>query len=146
MQNRQVVISRAIILTFISVVLSGIMLVGPAKAGNSPPLKVKLGLPSAVNFAEVFNISINVTNQTNTTVNINKVAVGYALQLLRFKGPYEVNFTPQSVPAYGTLTFTVPFRIFDGAGTVVGLSVILANSAYTEDGVLGCAFGGVKVN
>jgi hypothetical protein len=65
---------------------------------------------------------------------------------MRFRGPFEVNFTPQTVPGYGTKTFSVPFRIIDGAGSVVGLSVILAKDAYTEDGVVGFTFGGVKVN
>ena len=148
MQKRKVFISRAIILTFVGVVLSGIILVDAAKAGKSPPLKVSLGLPISVNYGEVFNISITVTNMTGTAVTINKVAVGYALEMLRFRGPYEVTFDPPSVnvPANETKTFSVPFRLTYGSGTVVGLSVILANGAYTQDGVLGNAFGGVKVN
>ena len=146
MQKCKLFISKAIILTFVGVVLSGIILVDAAKSGTGPPLKVSLGLPSSVNFAEQFNISITVENKTSTSVTIDKVAVGYALQMLRFKGPYEVNFTPVFVPGYGTKTFTVPFRMTDGSGTVVGLTVILANGAYTENGVMGNAVGGVKVN
>lgn len=146
MQKRKVFISMAIILTFAGAVLTGIILVDAAKAGNKPPLKVTLGLPSAINTGQVFNISITAINKTGTPVNINKIAVGYGLQMLRIRGPYEVTFTPQDVGAYGTITFNVPFRITDGSGTVVGLTVILANGAYTEDGLLGSAAGGVKVN
>ena len=146
MQKCKVFISRIIILTFVGVVLSGIILVAAAKAGPQPPLNVSLTLPSSVNFAESFTISITVENKTNTSVTINKVAVGYGLQMLRFKGPYEVASTTQTVAAYQTKTFTVSFRLLDGSGTVVGLAVILANGAYTQDGIMGSAFGGVKVN
>jgi hypothetical protein len=146
MQKRNVFISGIIILTFVSVLLSGIILVAAANAGPQPPLTVKLELPSSVNFAESFNISITVENKTSTSVTINKVAVGYALQMLRFKGPYEVNFNPVSVAGYQIKTFVVPFRILDGSGSVVGLTVILANNAYTQDGIMGSALGGVKVN
>jgi hypothetical protein len=146
MQRRKSLISNVFILTFVGMVLSGIILVDTAKAGP-PPLKVTLALPSSANLGQVFNISITVTNKTNTAVNINKVAVGYALQVLRVRGPYEiVGFNPQIVPGNGTKTFTVPFAITDGSGTVVGLSVILANGDYTEDGLMGSAFGGVKIN
>jgi hypothetical protein len=150
MQRRKVFISMAIMLSLVGVVLSGIILVNTidaaAQEGPKPPLKVKLGLPSSVNFGEVFNISITVTNKSSNPVNINKIAVGYALPNLKYRGPYEVNFNPQNVPALETKSFTVPFKLADGAGTVVGLTVILANGAYTEDGVMGFTFGGVKVN
>ena len=153
MKKRNILISMAIILTFVGVILSGIIQVDAAKAGKTPPLTVNLGLPSSVNYAEAFNISVTVTNKTSTAVNINKVAVGYALQMLRFKGPYEININPVNVPGYGTKTFVVPFKILEGSGTVVGLAVILANNAYTEapdvvnpDGIMGNAYGGVKVN
>jgi hypothetical protein len=154
MQKRKVFISRAIILTFVGVVLLGIILVDAAKAGKSPPLNVSLGLPSPVNFGQTFNISITVTNQTNLPININKVAVGYALEMLRFRGPYEVSFTPVAVPAFGTTTFTVPFRLLYGSNSVVGMVVILARDEYTDPkrvnnewyGAVGSAFGGVKVN
>jgi hypothetical protein len=153
MKKRNIFISMAIYLTCVGVILSGIMLVDAAKAGKAPPLKVTLGLPSAVNYAEIFNISVTVTNTTSTAVNINKFAVGYALQMLRFKGPYEVTVNPVNVPGYGTKSFDIPFRIYEGSGTVVGLAVILAKNSYTEaldvvnpDGIMGNAFGGVKVN
>jgi hypothetical protein len=148
MQKRKVVFSWAILLSFLGVVLSGMVLVDGVKASDEtkPPCWAKLGLPSSVNFGEVFNISITVENRTNKNLTINKVAVGYALPNLKFRGPYELNLNPQDVPALGTKTFTVPFKLSDGSGTVVGLSVILANGAYTEDGVMGVAVGGVKVN
>ena len=125
-----------------------VFLTNPAQASDNikPPLKVSLGLPSAVNIGEVFNISITVTNQISTPVTINKVAVGYLLSMMRIRGPYEVSFEPESVEGYGTKTFTVPFSLPIGKGTVVGLSVILANNAYTENGVMGVSFGGVRVN
>lgn len=112
------------------------------------PLKVSLGLPGSVSAAQVFNITIKVINQTNVPVHVNKIAVGYALQMARIKGPYEVSFNPVDVPAYGTVNITVPFRIFpfNESGTVVGLGVILANNAYTEDGTMGTAFGGIRVD
>lgn len=153
MKKRNVFISMAITLIFAGVILSGIILVDAAKAGKAPPLTVSLGLPISVNFAEVFNISVTVTNKNSTAVNINKFAVGYALQMFRFKGPYEVTLNPINVPGYGTKSFVVPFRIYEGSGSVVGLAVILANNAYTEapdvvnpNGIMGNAFGGVKVN
>lgn len=153
MKKRNIFISMAITLTCIGVILSGIILVDAAKAGKGLPLRVTLGLPSAVNCAEVFNISVTVTNTTSTAININKFAVGYGLQMLRFKGPYEVAVNPVNVPGFGTKNFSIPFRIYEGTGTVVGLGVILANNSYTEaldvvnpDGVVGNAYGGVKVN
>lgn len=146
MRKHKIVISMAIILTFVGVVLSGIILVDAAKAGDKPPCKVTLALPSSVDIGTSFPISVTAWNKTDGPVYINKVAVGYGLQMLKFRGPYEVNINQQLVPAYGTTTFTVPFRILDGSGTVVGLTVILAFNAYTEDGLRGSACGGVKVN
>lgn len=153
MQKRKVFMSKAIILTFASLVLWGIILVDAAKAG-SPPLTVNLGLPSSVNFAQVFNISITVTNTTATPITINKAAVGYGLEILRFRGPYEVAFNSVNVPAFQSKSFTVPFKITSGSGTVVGMVVILAHDEYTGAnllnnvwyGVVGSAAGGVKVN
>lgn len=147
-------ISKAIILTFAGLALSGIILIDAAKAGPSSPLTVNLGLPSSVNLAQTFNISIAVTNTTGTPININKVAVGYGLEILRFRGPYEVTFTAVNVPAYQSTTFTVPFKLTSGPGTVVGMVVILAHDEYTAAnllnnvwyGVVGSAAGGVKVN
>jgi hypothetical protein len=148
MQRRNVLISRAIILTFVGVLLSGIILVDAAKAGPSPPLDVSLGLPTTpVTLGHTFDISITVKNKTSTAVIVNKVAVGYGLQMLRFRGPYEININPVTVPAFQTINIPpVPFNIYDGSGSVVGLVVIVANGAYTQDGVLGSAFGGVKIN
>jgi hypothetical protein len=140
-------IQRIIILSFASLSLLGIILANEAEA-KKPPLKVSLGLPSNVSAGQVFDITIKVTNQTASSVHVNKVAVGYALQALKIKGPYEVVFTPVDVPAYGTLNFTVPFRIleYNESGTVVGLAVFLANNAYTEDDLMGSAVGGVRVD
>jgi hypothetical protein len=153
MKKRNIFISMVITLTFVGVILSGIILVDAAKAGKAPPLTVSLALPSSVNFSEVFNISVTVTNKNSTAVNINKFAVGYALQMFRFKGPYEVTVNPVTVPAFGTKSFVIPFRIYEGSGTVVGLAVILANNSYTEaldvvnpNGIMGNAYGGIKVN
>jgi hypothetical protein len=153
MQLRKILINKVIILSFAALALSGIILADAAQAGPSSPLTVNLGLPSPVNFGQTFNISITVTNITSTPVNINKVAVGYGLELLRIRGPYEISFTPVDVPASQSRTFTVPFRILSGAGTVVGLTVILAHDEYNEAnlsnnvwyGVVGSAAGGVKV-
>jgi hypothetical protein len=154
MQKRKVFMSKAIILTFASLVLWGIILVDVAKAG-SPPLTVNLGLPSSVNFGQGFNISVAVTNNTATPININKIAVGYGLEILRFRGPYEVILnSPVDVQPFQSKSFIVPFKITSGSGTVVGMVVILAHDEYTGAnllnnvwyGVVGSAAGGVKVN
>jgi hypothetical protein len=154
MQLRNSLISKGIILVCAGLLLSGIMLVDAAQAGQSTPLKVTLGLPSSVNLGQSFNISIAVTNYTGTPVIINKVAVGYGLEILRFRGPYEVTVNPVTVQAYQSTTFNVPFKFLSGSGTVVGMVVILAHDEYTGAnnlnnvwyGVVGSAAGGVKVN
>jgi hypothetical protein len=160
MQKRKMFISRAIILTFAGLVLSGIVLVDAAKAGQSTPLTVYLGLPPWVNFGQEFNISVSVQNNSDNPVIINKVAVGYGLEILRFRGPYEVTLNaPVTVPKKlnnvpGTASFNVPFKLATGAGTVVGMVVILAHDEYTAAnfvnniwfGVVGSGAGGVKVN
>jgi hypothetical protein len=154
MQLRKGLISMGIFLALAGLLLSGIMLVDAAQAGPSSPLTVKLGLPSSVNFAQPFNISINIINNTGTPVTINKVAVGYGLEILRFRGPYEVTVNPVTVQAFQSTTFTVPFKLLSGSGTVVGMVVILAHDEYTAAnnlnnvwyGVVGSAAGGVKVN
>jgi hypothetical protein len=147
-------ISKGIILAFAGLLLSGIMLVDGVQAGPSSPLKVTLGLPSSVNLGQSFNISIAVTNYTGTPVTINKVAVGYGLEILRFRGPYEVAINPVTVQAYQSANITAPFKVSSGAGTVVGMVVILAHDEYTGAnltnnvwyGVVGSAACGVKVN
>jgi hypothetical protein len=152
MQMCKGLISKAIILTFVGLALSGIILIDAAKAGT--PLTVNLGLPGAVNLGQTFNISIAVKNTTATPITINKAAVGYGLEILRFRGPYEVTFDAVTVPAYQSKTFAVPFRLQSGPGTVVGMVVILAHDEYTGAillnnvwyGVVGSAAGGVKVN
>jgi hypothetical protein len=146
MQKRKVFISKAIILVFVGVVMSGIILVDAAKAAKPAPLTVDLVLPSSVSYGQTFNISINVKNMTSNPITINKVAVGYAIEMLRFKGPYEVSFNPVNVLANGTASFTVQYKLLTGPGTVVGMVVILANDAYDQAGFLGNAFGGVRVN
>jgi hypothetical protein len=159
MQKRKLFISKAIILAFAGLVLSGIMLSDTAQAGQSSPLSVYLGLPGSVNFGQQFNISVSVENNSSTPVIINKVAVGYGLEILRFRGPYEVTINAVNVPGAingvpGTASFTVPFKLPTGAGTVVGMVVILAHNEYTAArlvsnvwyGVVGSGAGGVRVN
>jgi hypothetical protein len=154
MQLCKGLISKGFTLAFAGLLLSGIMLVNAAQAGPSSPLKVTLGLPSSVNFAQTFNISIAVMNYTGTPVTINKVAVGYGLEMLRFRGPYEIAINPVTVQAFQSTNFTVPFKLSSGSGTVVGMVVILAHDEYTGAnlsnnvwyGVLGSAACGVRVN
>ncbi len=144
MQRRMRVIAR-----FIMVTMAGVLLLGTVAevAAGKPPLKVTLGLPSQVNAGDLFNITINVQNKSDAPAYINKVAVGYSLTSLIVRGPYEVTqFTPLTVPVNGSASFSVPFKIPVAGGTVVGLAVFLANSAYTEDGLMGAAIGGVRVN
>jgi len=154
-QRRNTFISKAIVLILVGLTLSGSILVNAATAGNHAPLKVDLTLPSSVNLGQVFNIEVKVTNNDTLPVNINKVAVAYGLEILRFRGPYETNVTPGNVSAKGSITFLVPFKITAGPGTVVGLVVILGQDDYsgphvvnntTWRGVVGSAAGGVKVN
>lgn len=146
MQKRNIFISKVIILAFVGMVTSGIILVDAAKAAKPAPLTVNLVLPSSVSHGQTFNITINVQNMTSNPITINKVAVGYAIEMLRFRGPYEVSFNPVNVLANGTASFTVQYKIASGPGTVVGMVVILANDAYDQAGFLGNAFGGVRIN
>ena len=154
-QRRNIFISKVIILILVGLVLSGSILVDAATAGNREPLKVELTLPSSVNLGQQFDIVVKVTNNDTLPVNINKVAVGYGLEIMRFRGPYEIGVTPGNVASKGSITFNVPFRLTAGAGTVVGLVVILAQDDYSGPhivnntmwrGVVGSAAGGVKVN
>ena len=147
MQKCKVLIPKVIISTIVCAALLGIILVDGAKA-DGPPLEVSVKPPVAVNFAQPFNISVSVRNKTSNPVTINKVAVGlgYTQQLLKFRGPYEVTISPQNVPARGTISFSVPFRIIDGNGQVVALTVILSSGSYDQEGLLGAGLGGVKVN
>ena len=147
MPKFKVIIPRVIITTIVCAALLGNILVEGAKADGAP-LEVRVKPPVAVNFAQPFNITISVSNKTNSLVTINKVAVGlgYTQQLLKFRGPYEVTFSPQNVPAYGTISFSVPFKILDGTGQVVALTVILSSGTYDQEGILGAGLAGLKVN
>jgi len=154
MQIRRGLTSKGMILVFAGLVLSGFMLANAAQAGNGGPLTVTMGLPSSVNFAQTFNISLNVYNNTGTPVTVNKVAVGYGLEILRFRGPYEVTINPVTIQPYQSGNINVPFKLLSGSGTVVGMVVMLAHDEYTAAnnlnnvwyGVVGSAAGGVKVN
>jgi hypothetical protein len=147
MQKCKVIIPKVIISTIICAALLGIFLVDGAQADGAP-LEVNVKPPAVVNFAQPFNLSISVKNKTNTPVTINKVAVGlgYTQQLLKFRGPYELPISPQNVPAFGTISFSVPFRITDGSGQIVALTVILSSGTYDQGGILGAGLGGAKVN
>ena len=147
MPKIKVIIPKVIISTIVCAGLLGIILVDGTKAGGTP-LEVSVKPPVTVNFAQPFNITVIVTNKTNSPVIINKVAVGlgYTHQLLKFRGPYEVTISPQNVPARGTINFSVPFKIIDGSGQVLALTVILSSGTYDQDGILGAGLAGLKVN
>jgi hypothetical protein len=132
------VISRFIIL----IAMALLLLVNVANAS----VNVVLALPAAVNLGEPFNITITVTNNTTSTINFNKVAVGYLLQDLKIRGPYEVATSQHSVPANQFITFTVPFKVLWGSGVVVPLMVVLAQNSYDKNSIVGGGAGGVKVN
>lgn len=127
---------------FLLIAMALLSWVNVANAG----VNVTLGLPDAVNLAQTFNITITVTNNTNSTINFNKVAVGYLLQDLKVRGPYEVATSQHSVPANQFITFTVPFKFLWGTGVVVPLMVVLAQNSYDKNSIVGGGAGGVKVN
>ena len=147
MQKCRVPIPKVIISTIVCAALLGIILVGGAKADGAP-LEVSIKPPVSVNLAQPFNIAVSVRNKTGSAVTINKVAValGFTLTLLKFRGPYEVTISPQNVPANGTASFSVPFKITDGTGQIVALTVILSSGTYDQGGILGAGLAGVKVN
>ena len=102
-----------------------------------------LTLPASVAPVTTFNIGINVTNDTDNSISFNKIAVAYALQDLKVRGPYEVNpnGTPHPVGAHSTITVNVPFKILFATGVVVPITVILANGSYTQNNIIGGTIG-----
>jgi hypothetical protein len=125
--------------------LTAITLIILSSFAEADTTKVSLGLPSSVGVGVPFNIAISVTNQTNTTISFNKVAVAYALQDLKIKGPFEVDTSLHSVAAFSTATINVTFRILNGSGVIVPLTVVLANNNYSQNSIIGAAMGGVMV-
>jgi hypothetical protein len=115
---------------------------------NADGVKVTLTLPGSVAPVTTFNIGINVNNDTNNAISFNKIAVAYALQDLKVRGPYEVNpnGAPHLVAAHTNLTVTVPFKILFATGVIVPITVVLANGSYTQDHIIGGTIGGVQVN
>jgi hypothetical protein len=121
---------------------------------NASDIKVNLSVPTSVAPCASFNIGIQVTNNTPATIYFNKVAVAYALQDLKVRGPYEVDSSEHQVASKATLNFTVPFKILFSTGVVVPITVVLANNSYTQTnvinnvvtGIIGGSIAGVKVN
>jgi len=126
-------------------IVTAITLILVSSFAEADPIKVSLGLPSSVGIGMPFTISIGVTNLTNATISFNRVAVAYALQDLKIRGPFEIDTATHSVAANTTATINVTFRILNGSGVIVPLTVVLANNNYTQNGILGAAMGGVMV-
>jgi hypothetical protein len=135
--------TKVITSMILTVVLALFFSVNVANAG--PPLNVGIGLPSVVERGVPFPISITVTNDTTSSITFSKVAVGYLLQDLKIKGPYEVDTSQHTVPAKNTITFNVTFTINYSPGTIVPVSVVLAQNSYDKDSIIGAGMAGVKV-
>jgi hypothetical protein len=125
--------------------VTAITLILVSSFAEANPIKVSLGLPPSVGMGMPFTIAISVTNQTNATISFNRVAVAYALQDFKIRGPFEVDTAPHSVAANTTATINVTFRILYGNGVIVPLTVVLANNNYTQNSMVGAAAGGVLV-
>jgi len=137
--------TKAIVRMILAVALGLLFSINVA---NAVSLNVSLGLPSAVSLCTPFTIAISVTNNTNSPIIFNKVAVGYLLQDLKIRGPYEVDTSQHTVPANNTITLNVLFSInyFPSSGGIVPLSVILANNNYDKNSMVGAGIGGVKLH
>jgi hypothetical protein len=140
MNSGNIKVVAAMILAVLSALLLSVNI-----ANADSPLNVGLGLPSSVDRGVPFSISIIVTNKTNTSVTFSKVAVGYLLQDLKVKGPFEVDTSQHTVPAFGTISFNVSFTINYSPGAIVPVTVVLAQNSYDKDSIIGAGMAGVKV-
>ncbi|MBU4448709.1 MAG: hypothetical protein KKD99_08990, partial [Proteobacteria bacterium] len=117
-----------------------------ANAALADSLDVSFVVPSPVYAGVTFPITVNVTNDSDTAITFNRVAAGYALADMKIKGPYEVDTSTHNVPARGSTSFTINFRIFYGTGTIVPVAVFFAQNSYQGDNMKGGGIFGVKVN
>jgi hypothetical protein len=127
------------VLLWVAVILLG---ANAALAG----LQVAFVVPSQVYIGVTFPLQINLTNDSDTDITFNRVAVGYALADMKIKGPYEVDISTHNVPAHGSSNFTVNFRINNGTGTIVPVAVFFAQDSYQNNNMKGGGIVGIKVN
>jgi len=130
-------------------VVAALLLMGAILLGANAALaglNVSFVVPGSVNPGVTFAMTINVYNNSDSAITFNRVAVGYALGDMKIKGPYEVNTATHTVPAQGSISFPINFRIFYGVGTIVPVAVFLAQDSYQNDNLRGGGIVGIKVD
>jgi len=136
-------IGRSIIIVVILVTLGMLTQIAPVSAA----VTVDLSVPDSVNPGASFTVSVKVTNDSTTdTVVWNKVAAVYLLGDLKYKGPFQVNNTAQTLGPLASVTFTFPFAIHYTSGCIVPLAVSLFNNKYDFGNAIAINAIGVNLN
>lgn len=130
---------------FAVVILVAGLLLG-AQAAVAGGLDVSFSVPSSVNAAAAFDITVNVANHTPDDITFNKVAAGYLTADMKVKGPYEVYTTSRTLAPNDSISFIFSFRILYGSGTIVPVAVILAKDSYQGQNMKGGGVVAINVN
>ena len=132
---------------FFAVVILVAGLLPGAQVAVAGGLDVSFSVPTSVNAAAAFNITVNVHNGSTTdSFTFNKVAAGYLTADMKVKGPYEVYTTSHTLGPGDSTSFSFSFKILYGSGTIVPVVVMLAQDSYQGQNMKGGGVVAVNVN